>query len=100
MNLVKNIYINQVEYLRNLGLSVKKHEITYYSDKSITYFIDIELNKKDIHIVITYNWFLNNGGIHIYYDKNLKECKLNEILDTEILNKEVNNFILKNIYKL
>lgn len=103
MKLKESIEKNQIEYLKNLGFSIIYHDITYCSDKCITYFIDIEYEEKKHHIVITYSWEFNDAIIHIYTDKEkTKEFKKDvskEIFDTNDLNKFVTEYIVKNIFK-
>lgn len=99
MELIKSINNNQIEKLKESGFPITKFEVLLQTDKSITYFIDMEINEKKFHIIIGCNWESKDGGIHVYDDKEniITNYELVDINSIEDLNKEVTSFITNNI---
>ena len=98
MNIIDNINKNQIDYLKSLGMSIINFKVTYNSEKSIVYNIDISLDNKEIHVVVSYNWDLFKSGIQIYKNNKLKTNKSSGIFCLDDLNVFVDECILRNIY--
>lgn len=101
MELIKSINSNQIEKLNESGLPITKFEVLLQTDKSLTYFIDTEINAKKLHIIIGCNWESKDGGIHIYDDREnvITNYELVDINSIDDLNNEVLDCILNHLVK-
>ncbi len=98
MELIRSINSNQIEYLKDSGITVTDFEFTMQTENLLAYFIDMEINEKKLHIIISCNWDSKNGAIHVYDDTEnpITDYELVDIAAVEDLNKAVTGFILDN----